>query len=61
MAVRQIIRVRGVKGLSENNQTLRRACPERDSSVASLLQNDKGEGLRVTMRQKLKVATSFFL
>jgi len=48
MAVRQIIRVRGVKGLSENNQTLRRACPERDSSVASLLQNDKGEGLRVT-------------
>ena len=41
-------RIRGAEGSSDNNETLRGACPERDSSVASLLQNDKGEGLRVT-------------
>ena len=48
-------RIRGVKDSSDNNETLRGACPERDSSVAALLQNDKGEGLRVTKEKGSRV------
>ncbi len=43
---------------SENNEPLRGACPERDSSVASLLQNDKGEGLRVTEEKDSRVKSA---
>ncbi len=39
----------------QGHETLHGACPERDFSVASLLQNDKSEGFRVTVYKQRSV------